>query len=579
MKSFSLFHCMLLGYISFGSCSKNTNNPAPQTIVTAVIVPPNDPAFTATVGFFGNDWSAKNFTTPVFNLVAKPTSDINAYINVDRSRVTAKVPNNLFGNNTNMWTGQMSNQTALINYVSDLSPGILRGPGGSASDLYFWNASFNVLPVDVNATLFDGNGNAVKTDSTSYWYGRNTPYWSLSLNDYYQALTMTHTRTGLITVNYAYARYGTGKTPVQTAAHLAADWVRYDNGRTLFWEIGNECYGNWEACYKIDLNKNQDGQPETISGDLYGQQFKVFYDSMKLAASETGATIYIGAPVLDHDAAAWEAAPVQTWNQEVFTKAGSLADFFIIHDYFTAYNTNSSATEILQTAVTVPSAAMNYMKGQLSKYGLPVKPVAMTEWNIQAIGSKQNVSVIAGMHAVVTLGEFIKYQFGQASRWDLANGWNHGDDQGLFNIGDEPAAAKWNPRPAFYYLYYFQQYFGDRMLNSGVSGDSSILSYASSFSSGQAGIVVINEGLKKRTVEIDIKNFRAGVFYYYYTLNGGTDNGDFSGAVYINGVPPSGPTGGPLNYKTILPNGSKQKDGIVIALAPRSVTFIIADGG
>ena len=33
---------------------------------------------------------------------------------------------------------------------------------------------------------------------------------------------------------------------------------------------------------------------------------------------------------------------IKTWNQGVFQKAGNTPDFFIVHDYFTAYNANSS---------------------------------------------------------------------------------------------------------------------------------------------------------------------------------------------------------------------------------------------
>jgi len=54
-------------------------------------------------------------------------------------------------------------------------------------------------------------------------------------------------------------------------------------------------------------------------------------------------------------------------------------------------------------------------------------------------------SYIAGMHATMVLGELLKNQFGMASRWDLANGWNSGDDMGMFNAGDEPdGVSKWN---------------------------------------------------------------------------------------------------------------------------------------
>src|ERR1700712_2516654 len=96
--------------------------------------------------------------------------------------------------------------------------------------------------------------------------------------------------TGIITVNYGYAEYGTGPDPVAAAAHLAADWVRYDNGRTQYWEIGNEDNGTWEAGYRINTATNHDGQPQIITGNLYGQHCRVFIDSMKKAAQEIGKT-------------------------------------------------------------------------------------------------------------------------------------------------------------------------------------------------------------------------------------------------------------------------------------------------
>jgi hypothetical protein len=565
-----------------GACSKSvsqsgSNSNGNPTDTTVTITAPNDPSFSATVGFFGADWSTRTISSPPFNAVSKPTTTVNAFVSVDMSKVLTKVSANLFGNNTNMWTGQMSNQSSLIGYVSDLSPHVLRGPGGSASDIYFWNSSFQHLPVDVTATLYDGNGDPVETDSTSYWYGQNTPNWSLSLDDYYNSLSMTHTSSGLITVNYAYARYGTGPTPVQTAAHLAADWVRYDKGRTKFWEVGNECYGTWEACYQIDVSKNKDGQPAVLTGNLYGQQFKVFYDSMKTAARENGSDIYIGAPILDYSPASWETATTQGWNQQVLQTLGDSVDFYIIHNYFTAYNTNSSATDILNSATQVPLASMSFVKSQLAQYGLTQKPIAMSEWNIQAVGSRQNVSNVAGIHASIALGELIKNQFGEASRWDLANGWSNGNDQGLFNIGDEPAASKWNPRPAFYYLYYFRKYFGDRLVYSVVQADTTILSYASSFSSGQCGLVLINKGTSNKTVSVKISNFRAGTNYYWYTLTGGSDNGDFSGSVYVNGNAPTGSSGGPLNYSSIKANGAAMADGIILSAPARSVNFVIAE--
>jgi hypothetical protein len=206
----------------------------------------------------------------------------------------------------------------------------------------------------------------------------------------------------------------------------------------------------------------------------------------------------------------------------------------------------------------------------------------MDEWNIQATGSSQDVSNIAGLHAVLTLGELLKAQISMASRWDLANGWNNGDDQGIFNnssgSGAEPGAAAWNPRPAFYYMWSFQKYFGDRMVSSAVNGSSDIASYGSSFSSGQAGVILVNQGSSDHIVNVQFNNVAIGTNYYYYELNGGTDNAPLSHDVYINGVgPASGNTGGPSNYSSIAAVAQNVSGGITVVVPAYGAVFLVAD--
>src|SRR6185312_5049244 len=382
----------------------------------------------------------------------------------------------------------------------------------------------------------------------------------------------------IITVNYGYARYGTSANPVATAAHLAADWVRHDNGRTKFWEIGNENFGNWEAGYNIDQSKNQDGQPPIITGAVYGAHVKVFADSMRAAAQETGATIYIGAVIYQEAPATYDNNTVKAWNLGVLQNAGSTADFFIVHNYFTAYATNSSVNDILSTGNTVPANVMAYVTQQLTASGVGLKPIAFTEWNIQATGSKQEVSFIAGIHAAKTIGSIIKNNFGEASRWDIANGYNNGDDMGMFNDGDEPGAPLWNPRPAFFYLYYFQKFFGDRMVYDTLkAANTDITTYSSTFTSGQAGTVLINSGALSHIVAIDFQHFPAGSKYYWYLLTGGTDNPPFSGQVYVNGTGPATATGGPLAYATLKAYSAPLTGTIKISIPPLSVIYLIAD--
>ena len=569
-------------FLLIASCKKSSKPPDTgggstngNPTATDSVYNPVDPSVPGTIGFFNDSWTRKSFSTPSTIPGTVPGTSVTDALFIDLDKVIVKVPPTVYGNNSNLWIGQMVTQPGLMQYLKDLSPNIIRAPAGSVSDVYFWNGTdANPAPPDAPANLPDGSGN---TSAANYWYGGNTASWTFSLSNYYALLAQTNS-TGIITVNYGYARYGTSANPVAAAAHLAADWVRYDNGRTKYWEIGNETYGSWEAGYQIDLTQNKDGQPALVSGDLYGGHVKIFIDSMRAAAREVGASIYIGATLYDKAPASYDYASIQNWNKGVLRQAGSSPDFYIVHDYFTAYATNSGVIDILYSASTVPSDIMNYLKPLIQAAGLPVKPIALTEWNIEATGSRQNVSYIAGIHAVEAIGTIIKNQFGEASRWDIANGWSNGDDQGMFNHGDEPGAVLWNPRPAFYYLYYFQQFFGDRMVQDSLRSTSTdIDTYSSSFSSGHAGTVVVNSGTKNHVVSVDFRHFSAGNKYYWFVLTGGTDNGNFSGQVFVNGTAPTGATGGPLNYASLKAYSATLNGTIKISVPPMSVVYLVAD--
>jgi hypothetical protein len=149
---------------------------------------------------------------------------------------------------------------------------------------------------------------------------------------------------------------------------------------------------------------------------------------------------------------------------------------------------------------------------------------------------------------------------------------------GLFNHGDEPGAPLWNPRPAFFYLYYFQKLFGDRMVHdtlAAINGD--LTTYSGTFTSGQAATVVINSGTQVHNLGINFQHYPAGSNYYWYVLTGGTDNGGFSGQVYVNGTGPSTATGGPLNYATLKAYSAPLTGMIRLTVPPLSVIYLVAD--
>jgi hypothetical protein len=561
---------------STGGCKKSGTNcctppgPGPDT---TTVNPQVDPALANTIGFFMDDWQPKNFTKPASATDAVIPNSSDVTVTIDRSNVITKIPRSILGDNSNTWMTQIVSEPVLMDHISTLQPHIIRFPGGSISDLFFWNSLNNQPPADAPAELLAANGSA---SAPFYWYGKNSESWTLSVDNYYQLRQQTGSE-GIIIINYGYARYGTGPNPVAAAAHLAADWVRYDNGRTKYWEIGNENFGDWEAGYRIKTADNKDGQPEFATGQLYGTHFKVFADSMRQAAQEIGKTIKIGAVLYDQAPQSWMTQTTQQWNTGVLNASGTSPDFYIVHNYYTDYHTNANAITILNTPTNVTGTMMNFIKQSLANAGRAEKPIAMTEFNIFSTGSKQQVSHINGLHGVMVLGEALKNKFGLVARWDLSNAWENGDDHGLFSKGDEPdAIPKWTPRPAFYHLYFFKKHLGDRLISSS-STHQDVLSYASSYTSGETAVTLINRSAAQRQVEIKVQNFKKGARYYWYTIVGGGDNGEFSRKAVVNGQGPTLAAGGPAGYKNIVPYGASTANGIKVNVPAKGAVYLVVE--
>jgi len=511
---------------------------------------------------FVNDWKAKTMKNPIGINTLQTEQIPTVVITVNASDTINKVSKYLFGGNLNPYSSLFKKDTVSVRHLKNLNPSVLRWPGGNLSNEYFWNAKTTAdLPDDLPSTIHT-------------WLGSNPTTKDATTPDYYKTLKETNS-TGCICVNYSYARYGLSNNSVQRAAHLAAEWVRYDKGRTRFWEIGNENYGNWQSGYEIDPTKYTDGRPKFISGAIYGEHCLVFIDSMRAAAAEVGAEIYIGVQAWE-DYTSWD--PIQTaWNDGLFPKVGNKADFIILHNYYTPYKTNSSIP-IIWKSLDNTAHFVQVINAMVKKYALKPIPLALTEYNMQGQDSGQTISYINGMHAAMVIGDAMKYGFGMAERWSTVGFWGGVGDLGTFSYAGEPNVPEGSMRPEFYYLYYMQKFFGDVMVRS-TSNNSDIASYATTFSSGQSGIMLINKGKTARTVKIKLDNFQFGTKYHRYILTGGTDNGSFSGRVYVNGHGPSYEKGGPATtYDRLMPLSTDIIGDIVLDIPRYGTVFLVVEG-
>jgi hypothetical protein len=182
-------------------------------------------------------------------------------------------------------------------------------------------------------------------------------------------------------------------------------------------------------------------------------------------------------------------------------------------------------------------------------------------------------SFINGMQATVLFNELIKNNFGLGARWLLATG-----EDGMFYLGDNNS-LRWQPRPDFYYAYYQQKFTGDHAIAAN-SSNTSILAYASRFYSGEIGVVIVNKGKSAQVVKIDPLDIGVGDQFYTYSLTGGTDNGDFSYYVSVNGEEATGTQWGPReNLETIPANAYSVDQAVKLDLPAMSVQFIMVEAG
>jgi hypothetical protein len=511
---------------------------------------------------FLEDFEPKTAVIPLAVDAVKPTIKASVKVSLMNDTI-GKVSKYVYGNSIVAWAGDHTN-TSFVEGVKLLEPTLIRFPGGSWADGWF----LKKVPSDVPDSVYDGTTYNGST-ATKTKFGANTGVdggWKTTTDQYYALRKKVNNTQGLITINYAYARYGTSKNPVAQAAHEAAEWVRYDAGRTKFWEIGNENGGPWEYGWMIDTKLNQDDQPQFVSGELYGKHFMVFADSMRAAAKNMGTTIYIGGQVIaatPGSGGQWGIGE-RGWNKGFFKEIGDSADFYVVHNYFdNSYNVNNSVT----SAVTGITKNASYVKSEIIKNNGYFKPVTLTEYNGSPGNETGTNSFVNGMQAVVLICEMIKNNFGLGARWML---------EGMFGGTGDYAN---HPHADFYYLYYLQKIYGDLAIST-ASTSKDILSYATRYSStGEVATVIVNKGSTDQVVTVSTDSIGVGNKYYIYSFEGGTET-DYSPDVYINGEGPDFFQWGPYDELSDIKAKVYDVDNEIKFVSPgKSVQMIMIEKG
>ena len=276
-------------------------------------------------------------------LVASPLlAQTSASVSINTTSNMGSIPAQGYGVDSSVYDGYMTNPglgTALKNGGFNA----IRYPGGSYADI------FNFISGS-NNTLNDG-GYFAPGDTFDNWVAD---------------LIQPSGAKGVITINYGSNTTNNG--PATTGE--AANWVKYanitNNDGILYWEIGNEIYGNgyyngfnWE--YDLhDLDQtaaNRVGNP-ALSPSAYGANAAAFIKAMKAVDPNIKCGIFLSTSPY-----------VPGWNQGVLTAlssglqgSGYTLDFVIDHWYPSGTDAQVlAAPSTLNTEVgTLRSAIQQY---------------------------------------------------------------------------------------------------------------------------------------------------------------------------------------------------------------------------
>lgn len=487
--------------------------------------------------FYLENWQSKQYNAPEETTVINIGSGESAHkIKIFPTDTLAPFLSTQLGLNTTFRSGSDMLYQRFDNYKNS-NMDAFRFPAGSGSNIYFWDGN---IPEEFRIEI-----NPIDATQTS----------ALKISEFAIFIDSLKAQA-TVNVNYFYARYGvteegTREARVNQAAEYAAGFVNYLNEELKAgiknWEIGNECYGAWEEGY--DVNGS------IVTGKEYGEDLCVFAEKMKAVDS----TINIGAVMYPKS---------DDWNDQVMLEVKDHADFLIVHNYFTSQK-DATVENILAstTQVTDIKKQMEDCVERNTSYPKHHFPVYMTEYNCRG---PHTTTFINACFTADVIGKFIQNNYALATRWVGEWKWKEGT-HGLFALED-PDQVDYSVRQAYMMYHYFGKCFGDYMLETTCSNDE-ITVFASTFSDGKTGLVVINPS--GQTQEFNLEQNKTGKAYLYEVYANTIDETDKK--FYVNGLTSTTTGGGPDDVQTIAPYEFNYNENSIFEVKKYSVSFYVFD--
>lgn len=449
-------------------------------------------------------------------------------VTVQAQTVIRTMDPRMYGVNLAMWDSLlMAPQTAtLLNVIKE---GVLRIPGGSASDDYDWQTN-KPASNSAGSVWANGAGNFAKVAEAqgaqayvTVNYGSGTPEQAAAWVAYYNGQTSNSLALGTDAKGRDWKTVGYWAS-IRGAAPLATDdgmnHLRISHAAPFgfkYWEVGNECYGTWENDLHGVAGSGLTG--EKWDPYTYAQAFKDFRAHILAVDS----TLRLGAAAVsleDDWGIKTHAATNPTdgtqhtgWTPVMLAtmKTLAIAPDFLIYHYYAQNSGNESDLALLQISFEIQRDALNLRK-RLNDY-LGTGPaanveLAMTELNSMSSNpGKQTANLVNGLFYADAYATAAKTEFNTVVWWDLHNGaeTNHNNASYLYGwrafgcydliAGNNfPGVAAHTGLPTYQaanLLTYWAR-GGDQVVSA--SSDYSWLSvHAAKLANGRLALLVINK--------------------------------------------------------------------------------------
>ncbi len=425
-------------------------------------------------------------------------------VTVDATNAVRTVDDRMFGINTPFWDTSFSDAKS-TDAFTQMNTRFMRFGGGSATDNYNWETG-----KDMNGTQ-----------------------WAVTV-DAFAAQARAVGSKALITVNYG------NDTPAHAAAYV--NYCNVTKGYGFkYWEVGNECYGTWEA----DTNTHPH-DPYT-----YGTRAAQYIQMMK-AVDPTIKIGVVAAPGEDAYSNNYSAHPATNPRTNVahngwvpvmlatMKAAGVMPDFIIDHRY--EQNPLQEGDAILLQAATSWSYDATNLRQMLTDYlgsasGSPIEILVTENNSVSSNPGKQSTSLVDGLYLADSTANLMLTEINSLLWWDFHNGINDGSNATPSNpapnlssslygwrlYGDYGVESGAHDRYPTFYVSKLLTHFargGDTVVTA-TSADTLLSAYAVKRLDGTLSILVINKSpTATKTASISLTGFapQASATEYSYGI-------------------------------------------------------------